>query len=381
MSTVRKIAADAGVSVGTVSRVLNNHRNVSGDARRRVLASLAETGYTSPVLARRSVRAIGLLSTGGPIAVGGRYDLALLRGIYDGLASHDYNLMLLDAQRNRQAGEPLGQTLARLGVCGLLVRTTSASAGIVSELAAGPLPAVLVADPGPPGVHLPAVVADSTTAVRRAIHHLAGLGHRRIAITLNIVVDYDHLCRYEQWAASMRDEGLEPSADLVMRVPADRGAGAVALRQLMAMNDRPTAVFTTDPPAAAGLLREAIRLGIDIPGQLSLVGFDDEDLRHDMHPPLNAVCQDAAALGRLAFERLERLIRDDAAKAKGRRKRRAAPAGAEPRAPEAAPAEPVADLESIECWYEPHATVGPPPQPRNDFGNVPPTQTENLPEK
>ena len=360
MSTVRKIAADAGVSVGTVSRVINNHRNVSGDARRRVLGAMAQSGYTSPVLARRGVRAIGFLSTGGPISVGGTYDQVLLRGIYSGLASHDYNLMLLDAQRNRQPGEPLGQTLARLGVCGLLVRTTSATAGVVAEVASGPLPAVLLADRPPAGARLPSVVADSNAAVRRAVQHLAGLGHRRIAITLNVVVDHDHMCRYEQWAAAMRESGLDPSADLVMRVPADRGAGAVALRQLLAMPDRPTAVFTTDPPAAAGLLREALRTGVDVPGQLSVVGFDDDELRHDVHPHLSAVCQDAAALGRLAFDRLERLIRDAAARPKSRRKGRQ-PADTPEADTPAAAEEPSADVESIECWYEPHATVGPPP--------------------
>ena len=356
MSTVRKIAASAGVSVGTVSRVLNNHRNVSGDARRRVLGAMADTGYASPVLARRSVRAIGLLSTGGPIATNGAYDMSLLRGIYSGMASHDYNLMLLDAQRNRQPGEPLGQTVARLGVCGLLVRTTSASAGVVAELAAGPLPVVLVADRGPADVAVPSVVADSEVAVRRAVQHLATLGHRRIAITLNVVVDHDHMARYDQWAAAMRECDLEPAAELVMRVPAERGAGAIALRQLMAMRDRPTAVFTTDPPAAAGLLREALRSGIDIPGQLSVVGFDDDELRHDVHPHLNAVCQDASALGRMAFARLDRLIRDETERPKPGRKRRGEAA---------APAEPSADdagvVESIECWYEPHASVGPPP--------------------
>ena len=378
MSTVRKIATEAGVSVGTVSRVLNNHRNVSGDTRRKVLGAMADSGYASPVLARRSVRAVGFVST-GTFAAGGAYDMALLRGIYGALAGHDYNLMVLDAGRNRRPGEPLGQTLARMGICGLLVRTSSdpAAANVVRELAAGPLPAVLVADRGPAGLAVPSVLCDSNAAVRRAVRHLADLGHRRVAITLNVVVDHDHMARYEQWAAALREVGLECSGDLVMRVPADRGAGAVALRQLLAMADRPTAVFVTDPPAAAGLLREALRTGVNVPGDLSVVGFDDDELRYDVFPHLSAVCQDAAALGRLAFDRLDRLVRDDAA-GQGERKRRRrkgqAPDVATPEtsvliagrsaggAGGAGGAEAAKSLvETIECWYEPHATVGPPP--------------------
>ena len=335
MASVRKIAADAGVSVGTVSRVLNNHPHVSSEARQKVLDAISERGYINPVISRQSLRTVALLSAGGPLALEGPYDLALLRGVYLGMVQHAYNLLLLDAERNQKAGESATQTLLRLGVSGVLLRTSSQSTDVVREIAEGPVPAVLVAD-HLPDLPIASVRSDSSAAIRQAVGQLVQLGHRRIAITLNVVVDHDHQRRHEQWAAALREAGIRPSDDLVMTVPANADAGAATLRQLRAMADRPTAIFATDPLAAAGILQEALRLGVDIPGDLSVLGFDDTETRQTLHPRMSAICQDTVALGSRAFERLERLMRDG-----GKSK-------------------PSDDV--MECWYDPQNSVGPPPR-------------------
>ncbi len=340
MASVRKIAADAGVSVGTVSRVLNNHPHVSAEARQKVLDAISQRGYVNPVISRQSLRTVALMASGGPLALEGPYDLALLRGVYLGMVPHAYNLLLLDAMRNQQAGETAAQTLLRMGVSGVLLRTSGGSLDVVREIAEGPVPAVLVAD-HLPDLPLPSVRSDSAAAVRQAIAQLVSFGHRRIAITLNIVVDHDHQRRREQWEAGLRDAGIEPTADLVMTVPANTDAGAATLRQMRAMKHPPTAIFATDPYAAAGILQEALRLGVDIPGDLSVVGFDDTDVRHTLHPRLSAICQDTAALGTRAFERLERLMLDSAGGNQA-----------------------ALDDDVMDCWYDPQNSVGPPPRDR-----------------
>jgi DNA-binding LacI/PurR family transcriptional regulator len=171
-------------------------------------------------------------------------------------------------------------------------------------------------------------------ACQQAIEHLLHLGHRRIAITLNTVDDHDHAERYETYRRTLGEAGVEIDSRLVMRVPAHRDAGAVALRKIMGMPDRPTAVFCTDPFAAVGLMHEAMRMQVGVPQQLSVVGFDDTDSRYGVFPPMSAVCQDTVALGREAFSRLKAVLSG------GR-----------------------ADESSnfLEAWLELHDTTGPPP--------------------
>ncbi len=337
MATVRQIAADAGVSVGTVSRVLNNSASVSAASRQKVLRVVEMTKYVNPVVTRRTLKTVALVATGGPSPLGGPYDLALVQGIHEGLAGHDYNLMLLDLQRNHERGETYGQTLSRLNIGGALLRTTAATSRVVEEIADGPVPAVVIADTAASG-RVPSVTCSSDHATQQAISHLAGLGHKRIAVTLNVVMDFDHMQRFEQWKAGMITCGLEPASDLIMKVPAQRDAGATALRQILAMKDRPTAVFAADPHTAAGILQEALRLNVDIPGELSVVGFDDTDLRLGVYPRLSAICQDAVRLGRDAFALLEQLMHADEGSTI-----------------------PIVD-HRLECWFEPHHSTAPPHQ-------------------
>ena len=193
---------------------------------------------------------------------------------------------------------------------GTLIRTTEATRGVCEAICDEGVPSVVLAEQ----FDHPHVTCFGTTcerACRSAIDHLLHLGHRQIAITLNTVDDHDHAERYATFRASLRAAGIEPEERLTMRVPASRDAGAVALRQIMGMTDRPTAVFCTDPLAAVGLMHEALRIGVSIPRDLSVIGFDDSDSRFGVYPRMSSVCQDAVALGREAFGLLERMIRGD----------------------------------------------------------------------
>ncbi|MGI9456017.1 MAG: substrate-binding domain-containing protein, partial [Aeoliella sp.] len=98
---------------------------------------------------------------------------------------------------------------------------------------------------------------------------------------------------------------------LICRVPPHRLDGAQLLRNLLGMANRPTALFIADPFIAVGAINEAHKLGVRLPEDLSIVGFDDSDLRNVIYPRMSAVCQDAQMLGRLAFEEVVRLSNQD----------------------------------------------------------------------
>jgi len=332
MPTVRQIAKDAGVSIGTVSRVLNNSPRVSDNARDKVLAVANRAGYVANV-GRRSTSNVALLYTGKP-SLGSPYDAAIMEGMSVGLDRAGYDLIVLAASRARSRGETLSQMLIRKGVRGAIVRTTTETREAVRDLADERFPFVVIADEfGDPAIRCLTTHVDD--ACRRAIEHLVHLGHRKIAITLNLLDDHDHAVRLNIWRETLAAHGLDPADRLIHRVWGFRDAGAVALRQMVAIPDGPTAVFCTDPLVGVGMCHEAQRLGVSIPGDLSILGFDDGDQRFSTYPRLSAVCQDAEALGRAAFATLERRFRQ----------------------PSNAP-----DIPAPECWFEPHDSTGPPPQ-------------------
>lgn len=298
MSSVRTIARKAGVSITTVSRVLNNHPQVSDEVRQRVISVSNKSGYTHAV-GRKSTTNIAMLYT-GENSLCSPFDGAILHGMSQGMEEHGYDLMVLDARRSRNPGESLSQMMIRKGVRGAVVRTTSPTRAVVEQLSDEGFPFVVVADRFESD-KVSYVYSDSRQTSCEAVEHLIGLGHRQIAVATNNIDDSDHLDRLAGYRQAMEQAGIELDERMVLRTPANREGGIQLLRRVMSRPDRPTALFLADPAVAIGLLQEARRSGVRVPEDLSVVGFDDADLRYMVSPELTAVCQDAIALGREAF--------------------------------------------------------------------------------
>ncbi len=293
------------MSITTVSRVLNNHPQVSEEVRQRVLSVSNSSGYT-PAVGKKSTTNIALLYT-GESSVGSPFDGAILFGMSQGMEEHGYDLMVLDARRSRNSGETLTQMFLRKGVRGAVVRTTLATRGVVQQLAEEGFPFVVVADRFE-DERINYVYSDSVSSSREAVEHLLNLGHTRVAIALNMIDDSDHADRLAGYRQALEAAGIEYDERLVMRTPANREGGMQLLRRIVTRPDKPTGLFLADPMTAVGLFNEARRAGVRVPEDLSVVGFDDADLRYMVSPELTAVCQDAVALGREAFGALHGMI-------------------------------------------------------------------------
>jgi len=338
MSSVRVIAKRAGVSITTVSRVLNNHPQVSSGVRERVLAATNESGY-SPVVGRRSANNIAFVYTGEE-SIGSPFDAAVLHGVSRGLAEDGYDLMILSARRARLSHETFTQMFMRKGIRGALLRTTAEARPVCEAIASEGYPVVVIADRFE-NSSINCVYCDSLNTSREAVAHLIGQGHKRIAIGLHIITDSDHVDRLAGYRQALSDHALPFDSNLVLRAPAERSGGTQILRRLMTMPDRPTAIFITDPMTVVGLLSEARRMGVRIPEDLAVVGFDDAELRFGVYPELTAVCQDASALGFEAFRLLKTLIdRADA--------------------PDASRPDPT--CKALRTWLEVHESAGPAPR-------------------
>lgn len=305
MPNVREIAKQAGVSIATVSRVLNNHPSVSDAVRVKVMAAANSRRYVANVGKRETLN-IAYVYT-GDISLGSPFDVAVLEGVYLGLADTNLNLMILDARRTRRNTESYSQMFQRLGVRGALLRTTSSSRAVCEKIAEQGFPAVVIGsrfdDPA-----VTSVCYESRSASRDAVAHLIGLGHRRIAVCVNVVDDSDHTERLMGYQEAMSEHGLEVDEKLIMRIPASRQGGGQLIRRLATAMDRPTAIYITDPITAIGAMYETQQLGISVPNELSIVGFDDTEVRHMSWPTMTSVCQNAHALGHEACLLLSRII-------------------------------------------------------------------------
>lgn len=333
MSSVRVIAREAGVSIATVSRVLNNHPRVSEEVRSRVLAAANQQRYVANV-GKRSTANVALLYT-GELSLGSPFDAQLMWGMSAGLEEYDYDLMVLDVKRSVQPGETYSQMLMRKGVRGVVLRTTLETRNICLAITNEGFPAVVIGDRFEhDGVRF--VYSDSREPSREAVDHLIALGHTRIGICLNHVEDSDHADRLEGYRQSLADHGLAWDRKRVFRVPANRAGGAQLIRRLSAMADGPTALYITDPETSSGAFKEAREMGLRIPRDLSVVGFDDGDSRFDVYPEMSAVCQDTGALGREALNALHDVISSGSS-------------------------QPLPVRKVLRAWFELHASTAPPP--------------------
>lgn len=305
MPTIRQVAEHANVSIATVSRVINNSSAVTEEVRNKVLEAVNRCGYV-PNVSRRSTAFLGLIYT-GPFALGSPYDMALVEGMGQAMKGVELDLVILDPTRDRASDETYTQYFLRKGIRGVILRSTVEGRDVCRQIAEENFPAIVVGDHFDHPT-LDFVYADSFRTSKQAIEHLISLGHRRIAFAANEFDDGDHVDRYRAYVEVLEKNGIPLENSLVFRIPAHRPDGAQLLRSLMTVPDPPTAVYITDPSIAVGLLCEAHSMRLEIPRELSVVGFDDRDMRDFVYPKMTSVCQDAKQLGSEAFKQLASMV-------------------------------------------------------------------------
>ncbi|MBY0311618.1 MAG: LacI family transcriptional regulator [Phycisphaerales bacterium] len=296
MSSVRAIAKIAKVSVATVSRALNNHPDVDPATRDRVLSAANQSGY-APQMGKRLTTVIGLVYPGEPVKADyGAFDSAVLAGILRGVNDHKFDVKLINLQRDKSIEETYTQFFMRKGLRGIVLRTFENTRSICSAVAAEGFPSIVVADRfEDPRVNF--ICCDSKGDSRRAVEHLIQLGHRRIACCVHHVPDTDHRDRREGYAEALQDHAIPFDPALAYDIVGSFDGGVAAINRIMGQPRPPTAIYFTDPLATLGAMRRCQELDVRVPHDLSIVGFDDSDIRQHTWPPFTAVCQDAKMLG------------------------------------------------------------------------------------
>ena len=301
--TIRHVAADAGVSLQTVSRVINNEPNVRPEMRERVQASIDRLGYVPSIAAQRmsgsrSYLILALNDRERTIAdwrarQGSDWvDQMLLGGMLK-CAEHGYRLIfeLVDTHSDHVERELLAAMAALQPDGVILTPPHSDNRHILEVLLAQKIPFARIGSLGEGG-GIP-LVMDDTHAARLATEHLAGLGHRRIALIAGSPEYELSGWRVEGWREAMAAAGLD-EAGLLAQGDFSFASGERAARALLERSDRPTAIIASNDQMALAVLETARALGLNVPEDLSLVSFDNTPIVRFSQPPLTAVDQPVA---------------------------------------------------------------------------------------
>lgn len=295
-ASIRELASELGVSTATVSRALNNHPAVSEETRQRVLELADQAGYM-PRVGQRFRNVVGLVYPSHPVLPEfGSFESAMLSGIIKGLDADRYDLSLIDIERDIGKGESYTQFFRRKGVRGVIIRPLSPEPTLAETIADEGFPCVMVADRSD-HPNLGFVCSDSGRDSYRAVDHLVHLGHTRIALVCHTVLDSDHRDRIDGYRRALKAHGLQVLPELELYLPASMEGGTEAVDRLLAMDNPPTAIFLTNPVPTVGALHRCLELGVRVPEDISIVGFDDSDVRTRTYPKFSSVCQNAEQFG------------------------------------------------------------------------------------
>jgi LacI family transcriptional regulator len=300
--TIHDVARAAGVSVSTISRVLNNKDDVAPETTEKVRRVIQELNYTASLAAKslrsRTSKVIGLILP----EVTEPFDLEIIKGAGSALRDSGYDMIIYTSGSpplSRRASWEIEQiALLKEGLTdGCIVVTPSAPRFPNSER-------IVVIDPLGDGANVPSVIARNRVGALYVMEYLASLGHRRIGFIGG---------RAETISASRRLElaGLPFDPALVQSGDYTRASGQEAARILLARPDRPTAIFAANDQAAFGVMDVALEMGLHIPSDLSIVGFDNIPEAAQVTPKLTTVDQSIREMGAIAVKLLLGMLRGE----------------------------------------------------------------------
>lgn len=303
--TIRQVAQEAGVSIGTVSRVLNASGPVSPATALRVRAAAAQLGY-APSQAGRTLRsgrsrAIGVLvpTISNPIFA------RSTEGIEAVARARGHATVLMSSGYDRASELATVAALAARGVDGLILTLTDAAPARLDTVTAHDVPVVLLYNPAPADARVGVVTVDSRAATRGLARAAIARGHRRIAFLAGAFAASDRSrARHEGYRAAMEEAGLPAWAPEELGFAAGDAAFDAALASLLARARAPTALICSNDLLALQAIAAARRLGLDVPGDLSVTGFDGVPMAQLVFPALSTVRQPARRMGCAAAEML-----------------------------------------------------------------------------
>ncbi len=317
-ATIRDVAEKAGVSIATVSFVLNKRAGeaISEKVQKRVLKAAEQLDYhpsaSARGLARQRTHNLALVFYRDPSSIANAFYSFVVQGIIKETTKREYNLLFSFVDDVYEGSKQLPQALRERNAEGvLLVHMTSAK--MVEDIRGLGVPVAAV-DVVPHLDDVFSVEIDNASGARLATEHLVELGHRRLAMVAGGRDRASIAERERGFLEALAEVGLEQAGSTPVYDCGDlsHDAGYEGAKQLLSSPERPSAVFCANDEVAAGVLQAAYELDIEVPQELSVVGFDDITMCRYTNPPLTTIGIDKEEMGRRAVRGLLDMIDEKA---------------------------------------------------------------------
>lgn len=307
--TIRDVAEAAGVSISTVSRVLNDKDDVAVGTCERVQQVIAELGYASSLAARgmRSSRTnvIGLVMPD----VASPYSVTVMQGVNHAIAQLDFDLIVYtngDISKYGTADqESYYVALLNGGIADGVIVVTPAATNFST---AAPVVAI---DPNNESPECPAIISTNHKGAVQAMEYLTCLGHRRIGFIAGRLELVSAKRRLEGYKDVLEAAGIPLDEDLIQMGDYTTETAVSCAHQLLSLGNPPTAIFASNDMSAMGVYQAADALGVNIPGDLSVVGFDNIREALFLNPQLTTIDQFVAEMGSIATQMVVRLVKGE----------------------------------------------------------------------
>jgi LacI family transcriptional regulator len=310
-ATIDDVAQLAGVSIKTVSRVVNREPNVRDKTREKVEAAIAKLNYRPNKAARNLAshhsHLVGLIYDDPSVydIPSAGYVIQLQQGALQACHASNYELLIHPCRyRDRHVEQELKALIEQARPDGVvLAAPLSNMPKIVRAIAESGVPLIRLS-PGKRVSRQFSVATNDRESSAEMTRYLASLGHRNIAFISGHPQHKAVANRFDGYKDGLKQSGLEFSEKLVIAGDNSIGSGEAAAERLLASTPRPTAIFAANDDMAAGVLRVADRLGVKVPDELSVAGFDDIALARQVFPALTTIRQPLSAMAEAAVRAL-----------------------------------------------------------------------------
>ncbi|MBS3787759.1 LacI family DNA-binding transcriptional regulator [Candidatus Bipolaricaulota bacterium] len=301
MATISDVAEEAGVSVATVSHVINGTRYVSPELTERVKKAMDELGYHRNAVARSlktdKTQTIGLIASD----LSNPFFSTLLRGVEDKALEKDHSLIVCNTDETLAKEKLYVDVLSERKIDGLLIAPTGKSDENLLALKDRDIPLVFI-DRKVEGLDAGAVLSTNVKGSAKAMRHLIELGHRRIGIILGLQSVTTSQERLEGYRKALKEEGITFDSRLVKQGYSQVAGGSEAAMELLSLDSPPTAIFSANNLMTIGAMQGIQEAGFSCPEEVSLVGFDDFEWAATFKPNLTTVAQSPYEIGSRAAE-------------------------------------------------------------------------------
>lgn len=311
MATMAEVAREAGVSVATVSRLLNNQETVSPETANRVFAAIEKLHYEPNLLARNlrknESRVILIVSPN----VTNPYYAHILSGIGDVATKLGYSALIYNTEDDKSREREALEMLRKHRADGAILMASNTNSGWLLEYS-NEFPLVQCSEYDPQ-VDIPHVSIDNYQATQEAMEYLIDLGHRQIAI---ISSENDYIStrlRLQAYRDTLTQRGIACNEDYIIYASRDYSfkSGKSKAKELLKVEPRPTAIFCISDTLALGAITAAKELGFSVPDDVTVVGFDDVEHTTMFHPYITTVAQPCYDLGKQSAYLLCSLMRQE----------------------------------------------------------------------